>query len=144
MLILFVHCFFFFVFWHVCYILRFRVTADGEEDIYVQPVWHTEWTRQVFNIHCDSVLFNWQTVKNSLLIIHNVRFFTHSIPWRYFISCLYRIVKGFPPVSPYIGVSPTLCYLLKEKKPLCCLQLAQVNNIVPFIFFSLRSGNWNI
>ncbi|XP_060520683.1 potassium channel subfamily T member 2 isoform X4 [Cylas formicarius] len=35
------------------------------------------------------------------------------------------IVKGFPPVSPYIGVSPTLCYLLKEKKPLCCLQLAQ-------------------
>nr|CAD7425989.1 unnamed protein product [Timema monikensis] len=37
-----------------------------------------------------------------------------------------RIVKGFPPVSPYIGVSPTLCYLLKEKKPLCCLQLAQM------------------
>ncbi|CAF4751957.1 unnamed protein product [Pieris macdunnoughi] len=37
-----------------------------------------------------------------------------------------RIVKGFPPVSPFIGVSPTLCYLLKEKKPLCCLQLAQV------------------
>ncbi|XP_059472651.1 potassium channel subfamily T member 2 isoform X5 [Neocloeon triangulifer] len=36
------------------------------------------------------------------------------------------IVKGFPPVSPYIGVSPTLCYLLKEKKPLCCLQLAQI------------------
>ncbi|XP_034254066.1 potassium channel subfamily T member 2 isoform X5 [Thrips palmi] len=36
------------------------------------------------------------------------------------------IVKGFPPVSPYIGVTPTLCYLLKEKKPLCCLQLAQV------------------
>ncbi|KAL1518385.1 hypothetical protein ABEB36_002016 [Hypothenemus hampei] len=40
-------------------------------------------------------------------------------------ECL-SIVKGFPPVSPYIGVSPTLCYLLKEKKPLCCLQLAQV------------------
>ena len=38
-----------------------------------------------------------------------------------------RIVKGFPPVSPYIGVSPTLCYLLKEKKSLCCLQLTQVN-----------------
>ncbi|KAL7046919.1 hypothetical protein ACKWTF_002741 [Chironomus riparius] len=36
------------------------------------------------------------------------------------------IIKGFPPVSPFIGVSPTLCYLLKEKKPLCCLQLAQV------------------
>ncbi|GLV33936.1 slowpoke 2 [Carabus blaptoides fortunei] len=39
---------------------------------------------------------------------------------------LARIVKGFPPVSPFIGVSPTLCYLLKEKKPLCCLQLAQI------------------
>ncbi|XP_075210596.1 potassium channel subfamily T member 2-like [Lycorma delicatula] len=37
-----------------------------------------------------------------------------------------RIVKRFPPVSPYIGVSPTLCYLLKEKKPLCCHRLAQV------------------
>ncbi|XP_032572587.1 potassium channel subfamily T member 2 isoform X5 [Drosophila sechellia] len=43
--------------------------------------------------------------------------------WVYDYSC---IVKGFPPVSPFIGVSPTLCYLLKEKKPLCCLQLAQV------------------
>ncbi|KAE8742120.1 hypothetical protein FOCC_FOCC012327 [Frankliniella occidentalis] len=40
--------------------------------------------------------------------------------------CCVKIVKGFPPVSPYIGVTPTLCYLLKEKKPLCCLQLAQV------------------
>lgn len=40
-----------------------------------------------------------------------------------------RIVKGFPPVSPFIGVSPTLCYLLKEKKPLCCLQLAQVTTV---------------
>lgn len=36
------------------------------------------------------------------------------------------IVKGFPPTSPYIGVTPTLCYLLKEKKQLCCLQLCQV------------------
>ncbi|XP_024081245.1 potassium channel subfamily T member 2 isoform X5 [Cimex lectularius] len=49
--------------------------------------------------------------------------FTTSTDWRAEIK---RIVKGFPPVSPYIGVSPTLCYLLKEKKPLCCLQLAQV------------------
>lgn len=31
-------------------------------------------------------------------------------------------------MSPFIGVSPTLCYLLKEKKPLCCLQLAQVGS----------------
>lgn len=43
------------------------------------------------------------------------------------LKYFYRIVKGFPPVSPFIGVSPTLCYLLKEKKPLCCLQLAQVS-----------------
>jgi len=38
-----------------------------------------------------------------------------------------QIIKGFPPVSPYIGVTPTLCYLLRDKKPLCCLQLAQVS-----------------
>src|SRR2546430_195792 len=24
-----------------------------------------------------------------------------------------QVVKGFPPVSPYIGVTPTLCYLLR-------------------------------
>ncbi|XP_047741157.1 potassium channel subfamily T member 2, partial [Hyalella azteca] len=48
-----------------------------------------------------------------------------EVPWRS-PSEKTSIVKGFPPVSPYIGVSPTLCYLLKEKKPFCCLQLAQV------------------
>ncbi|CAG5024104.1 unnamed protein product [Parnassius apollo] len=48
-----------------------------------------------------------------------------NVPWRS-PSEKIAIVKGFPPVSPFIGVSPTLCYLLKEKKPLCCLQLAQV------------------
>ncbi|KAL5290205.1 KCNT2 family protein [Megaselia abdita] len=48
-----------------------------------------------------------------------------DVPWRS-ISEKMAIVKGFPPVSPFIGVSPTLCFLLKEKKPLCCLQLAQV------------------
>ncbi|XP_060652417.1 potassium channel subfamily T member 2 isoform X18 [Drosophila nasuta] len=48
-----------------------------------------------------------------------------EMPWRS-PSEKIAIVKGFPPVSPFIGVSPTLCYLLKEKKPLCCLQLAQV------------------
>ncbi|XP_053211920.1 potassium channel subfamily T member 2-like isoform X2 [Panonychus citri] len=35
-----------------------------------------------------------------------------------------EVVKGFPPVSPYVGVSPTLCYLVKEKKPACCMMLA--------------------
>lgn len=48
----------------------------------------------------------------------------HSSKFYDFHYC--SIVKGFPPVSPFIGVSPTLCYLLKEKKPLCCLQLAQI------------------
>ncbi|CAG5131454.1 unnamed protein product, partial [Candidula unifasciata] len=32
-------------------------------------------------------------------------------------------VKGFPPVTPYVGTSPTLCHLLKVKRQLCCLQL---------------------
>ncbi|XP_046141452.1 potassium channel subfamily T member 2 isoform X3 [Osmia bicornis bicornis] len=51
-----------------------------------------------------------------------------DVPWRSPSEkiAFKGIVKGFPPVSPYIGVSPTFCYLLKEKKPLCCLQLAQV------------------
>ncbi|XP_055606305.1 potassium channel subfamily T member 2 isoform X5 [Uranotaenia lowii] len=51
---------------------------------------------------------------------------THSPPPPAWQTDCTRIVKGFPPVSPFIGVSPTLCFLLKEKKPLCCLQLAQV------------------
>ncbi|XP_069369971.1 potassium channel subfamily T member 2-like isoform X2 [Paralichthys olivaceus] len=34
-------------------------------------------------------------------------------------------VKGYPPNSPYIGSSPTLCHLLPEKAPFCCLRLDQ-------------------
>ncbi|XP_056874168.1 potassium channel subfamily T member 2 isoform X1 [Takifugu flavidus] len=34
-------------------------------------------------------------------------------------------VKGYPPNSPYIGSSPTLCHLLVEKAPFCCLRLDQ-------------------
>lgn len=49
-----------------------------------------------------------------------------DVPWIGPTEKMPQFVKGFPPVSPYIGVTPTLCYLLKEKKPLCCLQLAQV------------------
>lgn len=37
-----------------------------------------------------------------------------------------RYVKGYPPNSPYIGSSPTLCHLLAEKAPFCCLRLDQV------------------
>lgn len=54
-----------------------------------------------------------------------IKFYLSNINYCYLLF-ICSIVKGFPPVSPYIGVSPTLCYLLKEKKPLCCLQLAQV------------------
>ncbi|KPP72575.1 potassium channel subfamily T member 2-like [Scleropages formosus] len=32
-------------------------------------------------------------------------------------------VKGYPLNSPYIGSSPTLCHLLQEKVPFCCLRL---------------------
>lgn len=36
-------------------------------------------------------------------------------------------VKGYPPNSPYIGSSPTLCHLLPQKAPFCCLRLDKVN-----------------
>ncbi|XP_078407401.1 potassium channel subfamily T member 1 [Cetorhinus maximus] len=32
-------------------------------------------------------------------------------------------VKGYPPNSPYIGSSPTLCHLRPVKAPFCCLRL---------------------
>ncbi|XP_016067284.1 PREDICTED: potassium channel subfamily T member 1 [Miniopterus natalensis] len=32
-------------------------------------------------------------------------------------------VKGYPPSSPYIGSSPTLCHLLPARAPFCCLRL---------------------
>ena len=43
------------------------------------------------------------------------------------LLCLtFRYVRGFPPITPYIGTSPTLCHLMKEKRPQCCLKLAKV------------------
>ncbi|RWS14229.1 potassium channel subfamily T member 2-like isoform X6 [Dinothrombium tinctorium] len=36
-----------------------------------------------------------------------------------------KVVKGYPPVLPYIGVTPTRCYILQQKKPSCCLQLTK-------------------
>jgi len=50
-----------------------------------------------------------------------------DVPWIGPAEKMPQVIKGFPPVSPYIGVTPTLCYLLRDKKPLCCLQLAQVS-----------------
>ncbi|XP_012510198.1 PREDICTED: potassium channel subfamily T member 1 isoform X1 [Propithecus coquereli] len=32
-------------------------------------------------------------------------------------------VRGYPPNSPYIGSTPTLCHLLPVKAPFCCLRL---------------------
>ncbi|KAK3602530.1 hypothetical protein CHS0354_003782 [Potamilus streckersoni] len=36
-----------------------------------------------------------------------------------------EFIRGFPPVTPYVGTSPTLCHLMKEKRPICCLQLTE-------------------
>ncbi|XP_008421912.1 potassium channel subfamily T member 2 isoform X1 [Poecilia reticulata] len=40
-------------------------------------------------------------------------------------SSFTEYVKGYPPNSPYIGSSPTLCHLLAEKAQFCCLRLDQ-------------------
>lgn len=45
---------------------------------------------------------------------------------------LFRYVKGYPLNSPYIGSSPTLCHLLAEKAPFCCLRLDQVGSCFSF------------
>lgn len=42
----------------------------------------------------------------------------------YFLN---RYVRGFPPVTPYVGTSPTLCHLMREKRHPCCLQVANVS-----------------
>uniref|UniRef100_A0AC34RR67 Calcium-activated potassium channel BK alpha subunit domain-containing protein n=1 Tax=Panagrolaimus sp. JU765 TaxID=591449 RepID=A0AC34RR67_9BILA len=34
-----------------------------------------------------------------------------------------RITKTYPPVSAYIGSSLTVCHMMKEKRPFCCLQI---------------------
>lgn len=44
------------------------------------------------------------------------------------IRFLFSFVKGYPPNSPYIGSSPTLCHLLPQKAPFCCLRLDKVNS----------------
>ncbi|XP_060792606.1 potassium channel subfamily T member 1 [Neoarius graeffei] len=41
-------------------------------------------------------------------------------------------VTGYPPNSPYIGSSPTLCHLLLNKAPFCCLRLDQACEHVSF------------
>ncbi|XP_072567923.1 potassium channel subfamily T member 2-like isoform X2 [Paramormyrops kingsleyae] len=41
-------------------------------------------------------------------------------------------VKGYPLNSPYIGSSPTLCHLLKDKVSFCCLRLDKGCHHVPY------------
>lgn len=43
------------------------------------------------------------------------------------LLCSASFVKGYPPNSPYIGSSPTLCHLLPQKAPFCCLRLDKVS-----------------
>lgn len=43
------------------------------------------------------------------------------------LECLsFSYVKGFPPTPSYIGCSPILCHLLRNRQPPCCLRLTQV------------------
>ncbi|XP_029442659.1 LOW QUALITY PROTEIN: potassium channel subfamily T member 2-like, partial [Rhinatrema bivittatum] len=41
-------------------------------------------------------------------------------------------VKGYPTNTPYIGSSPTLCHLVQEKIPFCCLRLDKGCHHSPF------------
>ncbi|KAM3926113.1 potassium channel subfamily T member 2-like isoform 2-T2 [Leptodactylus fuscus] len=41
-------------------------------------------------------------------------------------------VKGYPSNTPYIGSSPTLCHLLQQKSPYCCLRLDKSCHHFPF------------
>ncbi|KOC62087.1 Potassium channel subfamily T member 1, partial [Habropoda laboriosa] len=75
---------------------------------------------------CDSIRRDLNISHYTLSCLISPNFNTSTTASNNTIIFFKGIVKGFPPVSPFIGVSPTLCYLLKEKKPLCCLQLAQV------------------
>uniref|UniRef100_A0A8C1YW95 Potassium channel, subfamily T, member 1 n=1 Tax=Cyprinus carpio TaxID=7962 RepID=A0A8C1YW95_CYPCA len=63
----------------------------------------------------------------------NVDIFMQTNPFRvYFNVNFLRFVKGYPPNSPYIGSSPTLCHLLPQKAHFCCLRLDQSCEHVSF------------
>lgn len=49
-----------------------------------------------------------------------------------------RYVKGYPPNSPYIGSSPTLCHLLPVKAPFCCLRLDKVGLLSALLCVTLH------
>ncbi|XP_034145688.1 potassium channel subfamily T member 2 isoform X13 [Esox lucius] len=51
-------------------------------------------------------------------------------------------MKGYPPNLPYIGSSATLCHLLKDKVPFCCLRLekgCQHNNFEDAKAYSFKN-----
>ncbi|KAK6036716.1 hypothetical protein COOONC_25778, partial [Cooperia oncophora] len=37
-----------------------------------------------------------------------------------------KLQRSYPQVRTYIGTSNTVCHMLKEKRPICCLQLNEV------------------
>lgn len=103
---LFFFLFLFLFYWHVCLKLRFRVTADGEEDVYTQPVWHAEWTRQVF-MQPGTVLFNKHSVKN-VINVKRVIFFVYTFFFFIFYSFFYFIIFLFIQNSQRIPTSITV------------------------------------
>ncbi len=53
------------------------------------------------------------------------------------VGLCHRWVKGYPLNSPYIGSSPTLCHLLQEKMPFCCLRMDKVWDLIYLLFIFL-------
>ncbi|KAK6036660.1 hypothetical protein COOONC_25835, partial [Cooperia oncophora] len=38
-----------------------------------------------------------------------------------------KLQRSYPQVRTYIGTSNTVCHMLKEKRPICCLQLNEIS-----------------
>lgn len=68
----------------------------------------------------------WQNNKSLKFSVTQKRL-TECFLFLFFFLFLLSFVKGYPPNSPYIGSSPTLCHLLPQKAPFCCLRLDKVN-----------------
>ncbi len=83
------------------------------------------------NLHCwsvqvQSVVWQWAPKRTTHVCCSVEQASLHQAECCLCVLTRCSYVRGFPPVSPYIGVSPTLCHLLTEKRHHCCLQLAQV------------------
>lgn len=53
-----------------------------------------------------------------------------------------RIRRRHPQVRTYIGTSDTICHMLKEKRPICCLQLDRACEHCPHT--SAHEYDWNV